>query len=198
MRPSFGQSAMAFRPILGTIPGSRQKSRGGKRNTIDSLFQLSHYVDRNGEDLKMLITQKCQYAMRAVLELSLRYTQKSGPTKIADIAKAQTIPSRFLEVILSQLKQGGFIGSQRGSEGGYYLLRAPEELTVGEVIRFVQGPVLPPEPKKKSASREERVFQELWRKAEDALSGVYDSVNFQSLVDRWEATQDAPVLHYSI
>ncbi|HBF35643.1 TPA: Rrf2 family transcriptional regulator [Candidatus Sumerlaeota bacterium] len=147
----------------------------------------------------MLITQKCHYAMRAVFELALQYNQKSGPIKIADIAKAQSIPPRFLEVILSQLKQGGFVGSQRGSEGGYYLVRPPEKLMVGEVIRFIQGPVIPPETKKKeTASKEERVFQELWRRVEDAISGVYDSVTFGSLVERWEKTRDVPVLHYSI
>ena len=147
----------------------------------------------------MLITQKCHYAMHAVFELALRYNKKSGPTKIVEIAKAQAIPPRFLEVILSQLKQGGFVGSQRGSEGGYYLVRPPDKLMVGEVIRFIQGPVLPFEVRKKEiTSKEERVFQELWHKVEDAISGVYDAVTFGSLVERWEKTQDAPVLHYSI
>ena len=63
----------------------------------------------------MLVSQKCQYALRALFELAKRNGE--GPVKIAAIAKAQAIPPRFLEVILSQLKQGSFVESQRGSEG---------------------------------------------------------------------------------
>jgi hypothetical protein len=60
----------------------------------------------------MWISQKCEYAVRAVFELAKRVGR--GPVRIADIAEAQAIPVRFLEVILSQLKQGGFVDSQRG------------------------------------------------------------------------------------
>ena len=79
----------------------------------------------------MAISQKCQYALRAVFELAKHYGQ--GPVKIADIAKAQAIPLRFLEVILSQLRQGGFAGSRRGNEGGYLLVRSPREFATGHI-----------------------------------------------------------------
>ncbi len=84
----------------------------------------------------MLVSQKCQYALRAIFELAKRTGQ--GPVKIAEIAEAQAIPVRFLEVILSQLKQGRFAVSQRGSEGGYQLARPPQELTVGEITRVAE------------------------------------------------------------
>jgi len=64
----------------------------------------------------MEISQKCFYALKAILELSLRYGQ--GPTKTGDIAEAQHIPARFPEVILSELKQLGAVVSQRGARGG--------------------------------------------------------------------------------
>ena len=64
----------------------------------------------------MFVSQKCQYALRAVFELAKQYGK--GPTKILHIAELQAIPVRFLEVILVQLKRGGFVDSQRGKEGG--------------------------------------------------------------------------------
>ena len=88
-----------------------------------------------------MVSQKCQYALRAVFELAKRHGR--GPVRIGAVAKAQAIPPRFLEVILNQLKQAGFVESRRGNEGGYLLARAPERLTVGEIVRFVEGPIRP-------------------------------------------------------
>ena len=89
----------------------------------------------------MLISQKCQYALRAVFELAGNYGE--GPIKMGQIAEAQAIPPRFLEVILGELKQAGFVESRRGAEGGYRLIRSPESLSVEEVIQFIEGPIGP-------------------------------------------------------
>ena len=77
----------------------------------------------------MRISKKCQYALRAVFELAVRNTGQ--PVKIQQIAGAQNIPPRFLEVILNQLRHAGFVESRRGNEGGYMLAPGAEELTVG-------------------------------------------------------------------
>ena len=136
----------------------------------------------------MLISQKCQYALRALFDLACRYGE--GPIRIAEIAEVQAIPPRFLEAILAQLKQAKFVASQRGNEGGYYLIRPPQELTVGEVIRFVQGPFAPVDCTT-TKSREqcplygECVFLPMWEKAQKALSDVYDSTSFQDLVEQY-------------
>ena len=87
----------------------------------------------------MPISQKCQYAVRSVFKLAKR--QGSGATKISDVAEAQAIPVRFLENILNQLKGGGFVESVRGKEGGYLLARSAKELTVGEIVRYMEGPL---------------------------------------------------------
>ncbi len=85
----------------------------------------------------MNISVKGEYALHAIFDLAL---QKFGePIKIADIAKRQKIPQKFLELILAGLKQGGFVESRRGAEGGYLLARAPEAITVGQVMRYVEG-----------------------------------------------------------
>lgn len=78
----------------------------------------------------MLLSQTCQYALRAVFEMAKR--SGGGPIKIDAIARAQSIPPRFLAAILNQLKQGGFVESRRGADGGYRLRQAPDNLSVGE------------------------------------------------------------------
>jgi len=74
-------------------------------------------------------TQKSLYALRAIFELAK--CSKQGPMRIADIAKAQAIPRRLLETILTQLKQAGFVESCRGNDGGYVLIPSPGKITVG-------------------------------------------------------------------
>src|SRR5437764_7681469 len=89
----------------------------------------------------MSVSSKCYYAIRAVYALAEH--PGTEPMKIAEIAERELIPIRFLEVILSQLKGGGFVQSRRGAEGGYRLSRHAEELTVGEVMRYVDGSIAP-------------------------------------------------------
>jgi Rrf2 family protein len=85
----------------------------------------------------MNISVKGEYALHAMFDLAL---QKPGePIKIADIARRQKIPQKFLELILAGLKQGGFVESRRGAEGGYLLARPPDAITVGEVVQFMEG-----------------------------------------------------------
>jgi Rrf2 family cysteine metabolism transcriptional repressor len=81
-------------------------------------------------------SKKGQYALRAIYELAKRTGE--GPIKISDIADAQGIPRRFLEVILNQLKGSGFVESKRGFYGGYVLAKTPDKITVGDVIRYMQ------------------------------------------------------------
>ena len=86
----------------------------------------------------MNISVKGEYALQAIFDLA---SQRPGePVRIADIARRQKIPQKFLELILAGLKQGGFVESRRGAEGGYLLARPADSITVGEVLRFVEGP----------------------------------------------------------
>ncbi len=86
----------------------------------------------------MNISVKGEYALQAIFDLA---SQRPGePVKIAEIARRQRIPQKFLELILAGLKQAGFVESRRGAEGGYLLARAPETLSVGEVLRSVEAP----------------------------------------------------------
>ncbi|EHM10706.1 rrf2 family protein, putative transcriptional regulator [Thermanaerovibrio velox DSM 12556] len=133
----------------------------------------------------MAINQKCQYALRALYELSLHYP--SGPVKIAHIAHSQGIPKKFLEGILGLLKSLGYVKSHRGKDGGYSLAKPPGQISVGEVIRGVQGPFSPVEciiGEDHCQLKGRCSFRPLWERAKAALEEVYDHTTFQDLLDQ--------------
>ncbi|MBW7997051.1 MAG: Rrf2 family transcriptional regulator [Candidatus Glassbacteria bacterium] len=141
----------------------------------------------------MIISKKCQYALRAVFELAKYYGQH--PLKIAHVAQKQAIPARFLEVILCELKKTGFVQSQRGNEGGYLLSVSPAKLTVGEVIRFFLGPVGPVDCLIEDSQEGcplygDCAFIPMWEKVQTAVNEIYDNTTFQELVDqeKWRTT----------
>lgn len=149
----------------------------------------------------MLVPQKCQYALRAIFELAKAYGD--GPVKIAQIAQTQAIPARFLEVILNQLRQGGFVDSRRGSDGGYRLARSPAKLTVGDIMRFLQGSLHPVDCSGKSSKRRcslygNCVFLPMWQRVAKAISDVYDATSFEQLVEDEERMASDFVPSYSI
>lgn len=141
----------------------------------------------------MNISVKGEYALQAIYDLAV---QPSGePVKIADIARRQKIPQKFLETILAGLKQGGFVESRRGAEGGYLLARSADTLTVGEVLRFLEGG----HNAKGSARRKpETPFTEMWHQVDRAVSGILDKTTFGELVRRWSEKQTKYVLNWEI
>jgi Rrf2 family cysteine metabolism transcriptional repressor len=135
----------------------------------------------------MLIAPKRQqYAIRAMLELARHHGQ--GPVKISDIAKAQTIPQRFLEVILNQMKSTGFVGSKRGYLGGYKLIIPPRDIRVGDIVRHIQGETDPIECIA-CVTKQECPFEgrcsllHMWGKVKDAIFDVYDATTLQDLLE---------------
>lgn len=140
----------------------------------------------------MGLSQKSYYAVRAVFELAKAPAGKT--TKIGEIAERQGIPAKFLEAILNQLKGGGFVESRRGAEGGYLLARQARSLSLGAVIRFVDGPLHPlasiAGQRGMGGDALDRVLAPVWIAAEKAVSDVYDGVTFQDLVDRSRQTSD--------
>jgi Rrf2 family protein len=86
----------------------------------------------------MRLSAKADYALRASVELA---SLGEGHVKAEALARAQSIPLRFLEQILLDLKHAGLLSSQRGAEGGYWLARAPAEISLADVIRAIEGPL---------------------------------------------------------
>src|SRR3989338_7269769 len=89
----------------------------------------------------MRITYRGDYALRAVLNLAMHYNQ--GAVTIHELAKRADAPAKFLEQVLLDLKKGGFVESKRGTNGGYLLSRHPKNIKMGEVVRFIDGPIEP-------------------------------------------------------
>ena len=139
----------------------------------------------------MQVSQKGQYALRAVYELAKRLGE--GHASAQDIARAQAIPLNFLELILRELRLAGLVQSRRGPQGGYRLAEDPRNLTVGRVLALVEGPL---GPVSCVAERNQTdcplygkcAFLDLWERAQSAVAGVLDST---SLHDLLQAEQEA-------
>src|SRR5438445_13449393 len=141
----------------------------------------------------MNISVKGEYALQAVFDLA---SQPPGQhVKIADIARRQNIPQKFLELILASLKQGGFVESRRGAEGGYLLARPANLITIGEVYRFFEGGQ---NGKSRSKRRLESPFEELWRQVDDAVSSVVDRTTVADLRRNWTEKHNRFVPNWDI
>ncbi len=141
----------------------------------------------------MNISVKGEYALQAILDLA---SQRPGePVKIADIARRRKIPQKFLELILASLKQGGFVESRRGAEGGYLLARASDRITVGEVLRFVEGQQ---QAKGRGRRKTETPFSDMWQRVDRAVDAIVENTSFADLVRDWKEKQNKYVMNWEI
>ncbi|HEX3179142.1 MAG TPA: Rrf2 family transcriptional regulator [Methylomirabilota bacterium] len=131
----------------------------------------------------MRISAKGEYAIKAMLDLALQ--RDRGLVPIQEVAARQGIPQRYLEQVLLSLKRAGLLTSKRGSTGGYHLTRLPEEITVGAVLRAIEGTRAPFEAgnaRRNGGSDAE--LTELWDEIAEAVSKVVDRLTFGELVAR--------------
>lgn len=157
----------------------------------------------------MRITAKVDYAVRAAIELARAYPDdgsKPVPLTRQAIAEAQDIPSKFLEHILADLKRSQIIGSVRGAEGGYWLHRAPELITMADIIRAAEGPladVRGERPDSLDYPEDLAVLQRAWIAVRANLRAVLERVTLADLrdghlqpeVDALAVPDDAWVIH---
>ncbi len=126
----------------------------------------------------MSLSLKCQYAVRALFELAKR--EEEGLIRLREIAETQHIPKRFLENILNELRRGGFVESKRGKEGGFKLNRPAHEISIGDVVRFIEDSVHPVEcvADQLCPLTGRCIFIGLWEEAKRAVEQVYDQKNW--------------------
>lgn len=132
----------------------------------------------------MKLSTKGEYGLRAMYDLAEMYGQ--GPTSLKSIAERQDISEPYLEQLFALLKKSGIVKSIRGAQGGYTLARDPQELTVGEVLRALEGPFAPMdcvdtsniEPCKRA---EFCVTRQIWSKVKDAVDDVLDGITLQDM-----------------
>lgn len=146
----------------------------------------------------MRITYRGDYALKAVLDLSLHYNQ--GVVTIHDLAKRADVPVKFLEQVLLDLKKGGFVESRRGINGGYLLARHPKDIKFGDVIKFIDGPVEPISCVEKGyagcGSIYNCVLRRVCQRVYEQTSKIVDNTTFEDLANQVEVSQEGWV--YSI
>jgi len=146
----------------------------------------------------MRITYKGDYALKALLDLAIHY--ELGVSTINDIAKRIDAPVKFLEQVLLDLKKGGFVESRRGNVGGYHLAKDPAKITLGQVVRYIEGPIEPISCVEKGYAKCSDLscclFKEIWQKVACATSDIIDNVTFGDLADKISSKQE--VFAYSI
>ena len=145
----------------------------------------------------MLISRKTRYALKGLFQLAA--SQSIEPVKVSKLAEAQGIPPRFLELIFTELKQAGFVESRRGNEGGYLLTSPPEMITVGEVIRFIQGEnILADSERKETSTFGSYALNRLWKGASDAVSETCDTTTLADLVNMEMENRQQYIPNYTI
>ncbi|MDD4909270.1 MAG: Rrf2 family transcriptional regulator [Candidatus Omnitrophica bacterium] len=149
----------------------------------------------------MQISYKGDYALKALLQLALRYGE--GVVTIHELAKGADMPLKFLEQVLLELKKGGFVDSKRGIHGGYFLTRKPVEIRLGEVVRFIDGPIEPiscaTDPHYKGCKDTYScVFKDIWKDVGAAISGIVDNVTFQDLAEKLKQRLTRQTITYNI
>jgi Rrf2 family protein len=141
----------------------------------------------------MRITYKGDYALKAILDLALHYDGNSVVT-IHALAKRIDTPIKFLEQVLLDLKRGGFVESRRGKIGGYLLARHPSEIKLGDIIRFIDGPIEPITCVEKNYSGcsgiYKCVFRKIWQEVTQTTSNIIDSITFEDLVNKVRKSKD--------
>ncbi len=141
----------------------------------------------------MKISAKCDYACRALLELTLQNETKK-PVRVSWIAERQDVPLKYLVQILNQLKRAGLVVSERGRSGGYYLGRSPDKITLGEVIRSIEGPLLSincldGNSRTRCSIKSSCTLKQAWDELKVAMENVADSITFKDICDNLKSTQ---------
>jgi Rrf2 family cysteine metabolism transcriptional repressor len=146
----------------------------------------------------MKITYKGDYALKAVLDLSLHHGREL--VTIGEMAKRINAPIKFLEQIMLDLKRAGFIESRRGKVGGYLLAKSPAQIRVGDIVRLIEGPTEPIACVNRDYSACDDLyrcaFRKIWQDVASATSNIIDSITFEQLVTQIESSKDS--LLYSI
>jgi Rrf2 family protein len=141
----------------------------------------------------MKLSTKSRYGVRAVFDIA--YHNQGRPTQARDIARRQEVPLRYLEQIFQELRRANLVEAKRGPRGGYFLARAPESITLGDVVRAVQGPIelIAPEDDQRTdgdRSREGRsklVPASIWKELAQKIRACFDGVTIKDLCQRGEA-----------
>ena len=139
-----------------------------------------------------MLSKKTKYALKAMMVLAKEYGQ--GPVLISDIAQREGIPRKFLELILLELRNQGVLQSKKGKGGGYFLGRPPQQISVGQIVRILEGPLAPLPCVSKTAymrcreCRDERTcgIRMVMKEVRDSTAKILDSTTLADMLQRVE------------
>lgn len=134
----------------------------------------------------MKLSTKGRYGLKAMFQLALYYGE--GPISLKNVANEQGISENYLEQIVAQLRKSGLLESVRGAQGGYMLAKAPNEITVGNVLRVLEGDMAPADcilddELYKCNREEECVTKLVWLKIRDSINEVIDTITLKDMVE---------------
>ena len=145
----------------------------------------------------MKFSTKCEYGIRAVLDLALHYGQ--GYVQGANIAARQRIPEPYLVQILATLRKGGYIRSVRGPRGGHALMRKPATITLGEVVCLLEGPITPTgcldSGPSGTCELEDCLLRDTWIEIKEAIDRILYSTTLEDLCDKKRLRENVVIYH---
>ncbi|WP_059171242.1 Rrf2 family transcriptional regulator [Bacillus sp. FJAT-27445] len=134
----------------------------------------------------MRISTKGRYGLTIMIELAKKHGE--GPVSLKSIAQANDLSEHYLEQLIAPLRNAGLVKSIRGAYGGYLLGRDPGDITSGDIIRVLEGPITPVE----GIEDEEPAKRELWTRIRDAIKEVLDSTTLEDLANHTDhGSQDS-------
>ncbi|WP_043933982.1 cysteine metabolism transcriptional regulator CymR [Bacillus sp. EB01] len=128
----------------------------------------------------MKISTKGRYGLTIMIELAKKHGE--GPISLKAIAQANDLSEHYLEQLVAPLRNAGLVKSIRGAYGGYLLSKEPAQITAGDIIRVLEGPITPVE----GMEDEEPAKRELWIRIRDAIRDVLDSTTIEDLANHSE------------
>ena len=137
----------------------------------------------------MKLSTKGRYGLKAMFELSKSTSQE--PVSISYIAKKQNISEQYLEQLFRTLRKNGFIKSIRGSQGGYLLAKSPKDITVGDILEVLEGPVSISKcviDEDSCINSNTCVTKVVWEKVTKGIEDVIHSINLQDMIDDYNET----------
>lgn len=137
----------------------------------------------------MKISTKGRYGLTVMIELAKRTGE--GPVSLKTIAGENNLSEHYLEQLVPPLRNAGLVKSVRGAYGGYMLAKAPTEITAGDIIRVLEGPITPVE----GIEEEEPVKQALWIRIRDAVKNVLDTTTLEDL-SNYDDEDNEPYMFY--
>lgn len=161
-------------------------------------YQVNYWGFRRGDIMKL--STKGRYGLKAMFELALH--DGKGPIPLRNIADSQNISEHYLEQLIAVLKKDDLVNSVRGAQGGYMLSKTPNKITVGEILRALEGEIAPSDcvldTDENNCTREEHcVTKTVWVKIRNSINDVIDSITLADMVeDHHKLNKDKGYMFY--